>query len=202
MTIFFYLSLFIWEFMRRLYKKKENTGLVNYEKNSLDDVFLLSEKLSRHFENNHSVTYRPTNERIKYAEKKLNFHLPPTYINFWHKIRWYHWCLQGICAMFSANDNVSDYDNYFPDIVAENLGSPLKVMANKIQPYEFKNTESDLPSFVKDYQNLKVREIANNGIGLPPFLIVFDAAAAIDDDYCCFDIRYESAKGEYPVAYW
>ena len=31
------------------------------------------------------------------------------------------------------------------------MGSPVKIMVNRIQPYEFKSTESDLPLFVKDY---------------------------------------------------
>jgi len=133
---------------------------------SLKEIFSLSEKLSRYCENNKPVTYRPAIGQIRYAEKVLNFRLPPSYIQFWQEIKVCHWCLAGICKMVTADDNLSQH---FPDIIAENM---------------------------------KIRKIVNNGTAIPPFLTVFDVAAAIDDDYCCFDTRYGSAEGEYPVVYW
>lgn len=36
----------------------------------------------------------------------------------------------------------------------------------------------------------------------PPYLLIVDISAAIDDDFVCLDTRYPDENGEYPVVYW
>ncbi len=37
---------------------------------------------------------------------------------------------------------------------------------------------------------------------LPHFLIAFNISAAIDEDYSCFDTRFQDVNGEYPIVYY
>ena len=115
----------------------DSNNLEKMERASVNELMGLLEKFGEFFREKPGEIYQITEQEINYVAEKLNFKLPPSYVQLWQGINWFFLSHFDLCGVFNPERDYSQEFNSIPDLVFENQSIRNSTHPKVLAPPDF-----------------------------------------------------------------